>query len=384
MVLALISSAVSFGLWRLGWLERLESLSWDWRARLTAAGPTPQSEQIVIVAVDQASLDWMRQEQALNWPWPREAYAVIVDFCARAGCASLTMDLLLSEPSVYGSGDDEILRQAAAGYNHLSLPLFLKWENAEESLWPAWAEPSLLHLSADQGPEIWPQALSGIFPVQEVAHGVQLGHAHGVVDADGVYRRLRPVLVLAGRPIPALGLASFLTFMGPAEIRRDRRSLSLRALDDSWNRLLPLDDEGRLILHYRGPAESYSHYSAAAVVQSELLLRHGQPPLLSPEFFADKHVLFGLTAPGLFDLRPTPMDGQFAGVEIHANVLDNFLAGLFTMPAPSWLALLCLFGFSFDCISSALGKICCLCLNHLPINGTSRGKNALKPYAIRV
>ncbi len=45
-----------------------------------------------------------------------------------------------------------------------------------------------------------------------------------------------------------------------------------------------------------------------------------------------------MSAPGLYDLRPIPIDGVFPGVEIHATALDNLLAGDFLRPAPKMVS----------------------------------------------
>jgi adenylate cyclase len=121
--------------------------------------------------------------------------------------------------------------------------------------------------------------------------------------------------------------------MGSAEARADGRHLLMTGHDPAWERRLPVDKNGRMILNFHRP-NSYPHYSAAAVVQSELLRRQGQPPLLEPGLFTGKHVLFGMTAHGLYDLRPTPVSGVFSGVEIHATMLDNLLSDAFVAPAP--------------------------------------------------
>ncbi|MBA4423119.1 MAG: adenylate/guanylate cyclase domain-containing protein, partial [Syntrophus sp. (in: bacteria)] len=44
-------------------------------------------------------------------------------------------------------------------------------------------------------------------------------------------------------------------------------------------------------------------------------------------------------APGLFDLRPTPVSGIYPGVEIYATALDNLLSDDFIRPAPNALLL---------------------------------------------
>ncbi|MFY4744047.1 CHASE2 domain-containing protein, partial [Aliarcobacter butzleri] len=49
-----------------------------------------------------------------------------------------------------------------------------------------------------------------------------------------------------------------------------------------------------------------------------------------------KIVLIGTSAAGLFDLRATPFDSIFPGVEVHANIIDNILMQDFIYKA-SWL-----------------------------------------------
>jgi len=49
-------------------------------------------------------------------------------------------------------------------------------------------------------------------------------------------------------------------------------------------------------------------------------------------------VLFGFTAHGLYDLRPTPESKFYPGTEIHATALDNLLAGDFMRDVPRAIA----------------------------------------------
>ncbi|MBE0603644.1 MAG: adenylate/guanylate cyclase domain-containing protein, partial [Deltaproteobacteria bacterium] len=89
--------------------------------------------------------------------------------------------------------------------------------------------------------------------------------------------------------------------------------------------------EGNAILRFRGPSgTTYRHYSAASVIQSELRAQAGEEPVIKdPDAFRGRHVIFGFSAPGLYDLRPTPVGGVFPGSEIHATALDNLLSGDF-------------------------------------------------------
>jgi adenylate cyclase len=69
-------------------------------------------------------------------------------------------------------------------------------------------------------------------------------------------------------------------------------------------------------------------------MQSELRLQNNETPSVPPDDFKNAHVLFGFSAPGLYDLRPTPVSGVYPGVEISATMLDNLLADDFIRRVP--------------------------------------------------
>ncbi|MDY6852771.1 MAG: adenylate/guanylate cyclase domain-containing protein, partial [Thermodesulfobacteriota bacterium] len=88
---------------------------------------------------------------------------------------------------------------------------------------------------------------------------------------------------------------------------------------------LPTDEAGRLLVNYRGPAQTFPHYPIADILAGRL----------DKGTFKDKIVLVGPTAVGIYDLRVTPYDSVFPGVEIHANIIDNILHKDFLV-RPNW------------------------------------------------
>jgi len=284
-----------------GGLQAIEAATGRWRAATFAAGPQA-AEPIVLVAVDQESLDWARNENALSWPWPRAAYALVVDFCQRAKVRSLSFDLLFTEPSLYGVDDDLQLAAALA-----TLPV------------------TVGSLTSGKG------GAAAALPVAPLSDGfARFGDVSGSPDADSLFRRTRLLSSTEGRQLPSLPLAAFEVSRPQADVTEVDGGLNIAG------RFIPTDAEGRALLNFRGAAGTFPTYTAAAVIQSELLLQAGEPPTLDPRQLQGAHVFFGLTAPGLYDLRPTPLDGVFPGMEIHATALDNLLAGDFLAPV-SWL-----------------------------------------------
>ena len=321
-----------------GIVAAFEARTFDWRARLLA--PTAASDRVRLILLDQASLDWGARENGLSWPWPREVYGVLLDFCRRGGAAAVAFDVLYTEPSTYGVADDAALAEAGRRFGRLVLPVFLGRETGQATRWPAdvpadplvvtGLAPWLAAFGPGQAP-VYPRAA---FPVPEVAAGAAiLGNVSQDPDPDGVYRRVGLFGVFDGRPVPALSLAAALladpglaAAVSDAGLRLGRRDI-------------PLDAAGRAIPHWREPA-AFPAVSAAAVIQSELALREGGQPTLDPEMLRGRYVLFGFSAPGLLDMRPSPVAGVTSGVEIHAQALESLLTGDFLREASSgvgWL-----------------------------------------------
>jgi adenylate cyclase len=339
LLAALIGSALALALWLPGWLDTWESKTWDWRVSHLAR-PAPSTQKINLILLDQNSLDWGNRENGLGWPWPREVYDAIISFCRRSGVKVLAFDVLFTEPSKYGVADDRSLASAIAGFNGFVGASFVSESTGSEQHWPAGvAEPQF----RIQGLEQW---LAGTrsgeiafsratFPVSEIAAGASvLANVHLDPDPDGVYRRGRLFSVFDRKILPALGFGTFLAASPQVPMSIGPGALVI------GDRSIPLDSSGNAILNYRGPSGTHRTFSAAAIIQSELRVRNGEPPTIRDTgVFRDSYVLFGMSAPGLYDLRPSPF-GVYPGVEIHATMLDNLLANDFIRTAPVALLLL--------------------------------------------
>src|SRR5207253_3097869 len=91
---------------------------------------------------------------------------------------------------------------------------------------------------------------------------------------------------------------------------------------------IPVAQDGQLLLNYRGPGRSFPHVPAVDVLTGKV----------DPGRLSGKIVLVGVTATGVFDLRTTPLDAVYPGVELHATAVDNILRGDF-LHQPNWTVL---------------------------------------------
>ncbi len=300
------TASLALVLWYSGVLDRLEYPAWAWRVSFFAPRQAP-APNVKVILLDQASLDWGSSQMHWSWPWPREVYGALLDFCYRGGARVVAFDVLFTEPSVYGAEDDQALADAIRsgstfvaaafyGQNRITLPI----------------------------PPI-------------AANATRLAGVNDEPDSDGIIRRATLIRTSEGRLVPSLGLAAWQSGLPPAPDGWADWQLEPGTVRLGEHRI-PVDAQNRMILNFLGPQGTHSTLSAAAVIQSELKIQAGEEPGVDPSVFQDAYVFFGFSAPGLLDLHPTPMSRIYPGVEVHATVLDNILAAKMLRDAPpAWV-----------------------------------------------
>ena len=335
-LIGILAAVVVLGLWRLGLMRRWEYATWSWRVKYFAA-PGAATDKIKLILLDQQSLDWGKKEMGLSWPWPREVYAPIIDFCRRGGARTVAFDVLFTEPSVYSVRDDQVLGKAIKESPPFVGALSLSKKTTGAVVWPSdfppvWINiagfPAWLSGSEQKQSLIYPWAA---FPIPEVGlNSVLLGNVTADPDSDSIFRSAALFSVFDDQVIPLLGCAAYLAPWRETPIPISVEENLLRFGEET----VPLDDSGRAILRFRGGSEVYKPLSAAAVIQSELRIQEGGEPTIDPKVFQGCYILFGFSAPGLLDLRATPISPVAPGLMIHATVLDNLLSGDFLRVVP--------------------------------------------------
>lgn len=261
---------------------------------------TPESRldgPIVIVAVDQSSIDAMAATEArFRWPWPRELWGAAIGYLESCGARVVVMDLLLNEPSHYNNetGDDQIF---SSQLHRIDMPVVHCWRAPDQKSRPVFADA--------------------------LKDKRRLG-AVNVID-DAVIRTYRPFVGEA----PSLAVET------------------LRATGQS----LPSWAGEPFRLHYYGPTRRRDGTTTFRYVPAIDLIRASLPEA-SPQFkaagrqlFGNKIILIGATADGTHDLKGSPVSRLYPGVEAHATAIQNLLEirrvtvfGLAPQLAMGWLA----------------------------------------------
>jgi adenylate cyclase len=323
LFVAIIVFAITFALYVAHIFDVWEWKTWDLRLRLFSDS-SRASKNIVIFLVDQNSLDVYEQEMGVSWPWPREMYSYIVDYCMEAGARAVFIDFIFSESSPYEPSDDQILAESMSVSNNVFLPISLSKSTKEidDS-----SSPMLETFSLKGIPFLSESAVSmnsASLPVPNLLSSARgVGNTVLPQDKDSIYRRMPLVFSLDDLLLPSVPLALSL-FLD--------ESLRLAAI--------PLDPSGQMIIKYHGPTGTYASYSVAAIINSFAQLQEGMPPQIPPETFQGKIVFIGGSAPGILDLRPTPFSPVCPGVEILATALDNLLHRDFIRIPPAFVLFL--------------------------------------------
>jgi adenylate cyclase len=334
--------------YELGIVTRLDHVLYDTRLRLTAPGGV--DDRIVILDIDERSL---ATPELGRWPWGRDVMAALLaKLFDKYGAALVAFDVVNGEPD--RSSGLPVLERLAAG----ELKDAREFHDALERLRPRLDHDGLFAAAMKGRPVVLgfyftnPESeASGALPAPVLdaslfrgrpiafaryqGYGANLpqfqgaalgaGHFTPLVDEDGVIRRVPMLAEYKGKYYEPLSLAVFRALAGAAKVEAgfapEGRFLSRGYAGLEWlevgPRRIPVDANAAALVPYRGKVRSFPYVSAADV-------HLGKVPV---ERLKGRVVLVGASAPGLVDLRATPVGTAYPGVEIHANLIAGMLDG---------------------------------------------------------
>ncbi|WP_409522767.1 CHASE2 domain-containing protein [Nitrincola sp. MINF-07-Sa-05] len=301
---------------------------------LVFRGEQPVDPDIVIVDIDERSLHQLGQ-----WPWSRDLVAELLDQLTLSGIGMIGLDVVFAEPDrssprrilaalgmeVGNAPDfDEQLIQTIVNTPTVSGYVFaMEPDGLPPGLSP---EPPPMIVEYRKPPDsLLMKPYRTILSIQQHQEPTLFsGYINTLPDIDGTIRHLPLVMEYEQMIYPALALEMARLALGKARIMisYDGPLVEGISLDDYH---LSTDMHGRLRINFRGAARHYPYLSAVDLLE-------GRVPDSALE---GKMALIGTSAAGLLDLRSTPLDSVYPGVEVHATVLDNLLNGDFLV-TPAW------------------------------------------------
>jgi adenylate cyclase len=151
------------------------------------------------------------------------------------------------------------------------------------------------------------------------------------LDADGIFRRVPLLQVYENRLYPSLALATVHMALGGPPLRPvTEESGSYAALEGvqlGQDVFIPTDAASNVLVPWRGRyGEAFRYVSIIDILEKRV----------EPAVLKDTIILIGTSAPGLLDLRSTPLERSYPGVEVHANIISGILDDQ-VRQAPAWV-----------------------------------------------
>lgn len=330
--------------------QRLELSVYNQRMQLHLPETDNPDPRVVIVDIDEASLRKIGQ-----WPWSRYRIAELIDRLNEAGAVVIAFDVLFAEPE--RNPVDEIVGrlQGSEGEHGALMNQLRRLEpalGADRELAGKLATSDVVlgyvfsdSSSASSGqlppslPLTNPQVMTGLVlptkkgytaPLAELQQAASTGGFFSIrPDPDGVVRRAPLLARYGGKLYGSLALETVRRYMFLQQATLKTGTINgedyLEFIKLDKARTIPTDGQGRILVPFRGHKGSFPYVSAQAVLSGQA----------DPDVFAGRIVLVGTTAAGLFDLRATPLDSVYPGVEVHANLIAAMLDEKY-LTVPSW------------------------------------------------
>jgi adenylate cyclase len=303
-----------------------------------------------IVDIDEESLRRLGQ-----WPWPRTLLARLLDRLADAGAAVVTFDILFAEPDRLAPANllstwedrpeladlrpllsrlpDPDAELATSATRMKTVTAFaLTREPGRRKPAEKWGGGSEAGPDPRQFVPQFAGAITTLPAIEAAAQGN--GSVNFLPDPDSTVRRAPLFSGLGGKLYPSLAAEAVRLAYGAPSY-----DIKAAGASGEWSfgqqtgivavrigqPIVPTDEEGAIRLYDSG-------HRPERFIPAWRLLAHD----FDPDAVAGQIVLIGSSAEALKDIKATPLAPIVAGVEIHAQVIEQILGGQF-LQRPDWI-----------------------------------------------
>ena len=338
-VFALIGGAVLLRYMDPFFVRALRLIAYDHLQRLNPEPYNP-TLPIRIVDIDEKSLSVIGQ-----WPWPRTTVRDLLLELTSKGAAVVVFDVLFAEPD--RTSLEAIVKQLPAS-EAATITSAMAGRPSNDELFAAALKdtPSVLSVVLGEGanatlepkagfavagddPRPFLQAFKGasqnLAELENAARGI--GAFNWVADRDQIVRHVSLMFRLDQTLVPSLAAEALRIAQGATSYLLKASNASGETAFGQSTGLnhirigdiaIPTDGAGGVYIKFR-------HFTKAAYIPAWKVLA-GEVP---QEEIEGRIILVGTSAPGLLDLRATPVDAAVPGIDIHAQVLEHLLTGTF-------------------------------------------------------
>lgn len=301
-----------------------------------ARGVKQDSDSVVIIDIDEKSLKELGQ-----WPWSRYKVAKLLENLTNAGVGVIGFDIVFAEEdqsSPHKVLDDLNMDvQNVPDYDVIlnemvmATPTVLGYQfeleekdyiKKEELNIPA----IIVERNKSAGEDMLINAKGTILNHKSLQEsGYTSGFFNNIPDDSGIVRSVPMVIRYDDQLYPSLALEIIRASSGINKVFVNYSELGVENIQIGDFKI-PTDRHGRLVVNYRGPTKTFKYISALDIFKGDF----------DPAQIEGKVAIIGTSAAGLNDLRATPFESIYPGVEVHANAIDNILTGDF-LSRPNWV-----------------------------------------------
>lgn len=335
VIAAIISSAIALRHADPGFVARLRLLGFD-TLQQSAPRPIDSAYPVRIIDIDERSLEGIG-----GWPWRRDVLAELVDRLFDQGVRVVVFDIvfpdadgeslnelpeqlrtspefkpLIDKILELGTADDQF-SQAIRG-RPVVLGIIGKSQSSAR-LPPARASFATIGENVAGFVPGFAGATSNLPALEDAASGI--GTLNWFPEHDQILRRVPMLVKISDQLYPSLVSESLRLYTGSKTIdvrsagdggySGDRGITTVRI----GTTVVPTDGDGQLWLSFSKHDQGRS-ISAIDVLQRKI----------SKSTLEGRIAIVGTSAPGLFDLRATPLDPVISGVEINAQALEQLIS----------------------------------------------------------
>ena len=279
-------------------------------------------QPVRVLDIDEASLQSIGQ-----WPWPRDELATLVTNLTTLGASAIAFDIVFPEPDRGSQLSDKLLADAIAAGPVVTA--FASTAGAQNDLPELKASFAQTGLATTFAPLHLKKIVKNIAPLDAAAKGIGIMNIDLASD-QGIARQV-PLLWSDGEKLyPSLILESL-------RVAQQADSYVVNGSDSAENIIesirvgeieIPTSEAGYLQVNYR-------MNDPALYLSAEKFLRRPNFDALRP--LVEGHiVLIGTSAVGLLDTRTSALGEAIPGVSVHAQALEQILAGKF-LTRPDWV-----------------------------------------------
>ena len=295
---------------------------------------SPVDFPVVIVDIDEESLAALGQ-----WPWPRTLVSALVARLRNASAIAVGFDIIFVEADRMSPGPiakSLILLDDATREQLLRLPsndeIFARTLKETRVILGQSGHhreigdfnrpiksPPFASIGGD--PKRYLPQFAGLVRNVEILEEAAPGHGAVTLlpDTDNIVRRVNGAIVVRDTILPSLVLETLRVATGNSAIAIKMGEAGIESYVVGGVEL-PSERDGRIWVYY-GAHDPKRYVSAHEVLA-------GTVPM---DRLANKLVLIGTSATGLFDIKATPLNPVMPGVEVHAQLLETILAGSYLL-----------------------------------------------------